>query len=313
MKLQHIPAIVAALMPAVPAQARETSFEISTGYRTDTLQWSIAADRTGTTTPNILSELTWSDLRIADLTLSGRFTDPTGEQLRVMAGYGEIYRGKNQDSDYSGNNRTFEWSRSENRSDGDNVLDLSVAGGHRIELRGAFTVTPLLGYSYHEQNLRMTDGNQTVSEPASAPSGFSPQPVGPFAGLNSTYKARWKGPWLGLEATKALNASVSAALELQYHWADYYGVADWNLRSDFAHPKSFEHEADGEGAVMALSLYLPVEPRRWTGNITFDYQKWKTEPGIDRVFHANGAVSTTRLNEVTWKSWSISLGLQRHF
>lgn len=309
MKPSHFFAIFAAiaLTPFVPAQAREASFEVSTGYRTDELQWSIA----GNGSPNILSELTWRDLRIAELTLSGRFTDPTGEHLRVMAGYGNIYSGKNQDSDYSGNDRTFEWSRSENRSDGDNVLDLSVAGGHRIELRGAFTVTPLLGYSYHEQNLRMTDGNQTVSEPAFAPS--APQPVGPFPGLNSTYKARWKGPWLGLEATKALSSSVSAALELQYHWAEYYGVADWNLRSDFAHPKSFEHEADGEGMVIAFAFYRLLEPGRWTGNVTFDYQRWKTDPGVDRLFFANGAIGTTRLNEVTWKSWSVSLGLQRAF
>lgn len=300
-------------------QALEQSFDADAGYRNDSLQWNIASDITGRAIPNIVSELKWTNLRIEQFKLAARFSEPTGEQLRLAAAFGNIISGKNQDSDYSGNDRTLEWSRSENKSNGDNVIDLSVAGGYRIELQGAsgLRVTPLLGYSYHKQNLRITDGNQVVSDPANAPPGISPPPVGPFPDLNSTYKSQWKGPWLGIETAMPFSSSILAALQLEYHWADYYAVADWNLRNDpvtgFQHPKSFEHTASGQGVVASLSLLLGPQETGWSGRFSIDHQQWKTDPGTDETFFADGTSSRIRLNEVKWKSRAISVGATFRF
>ncbi len=169
----------------------------------------------------------------------------------------------------------------------------------------SLSVIPLAGYSYHSQHLSMTDGKQTITW------GGGPS-LGPFGGLDSTYDAQWRGPWIGLDLsletekfTKML-PPVSFYAGWEYHWADYYAEADWNLRDDFMHPKSFEHEADGTGMVINLGVRLRLNPR-WSLNLGYETEQWTTEEGIDRVFLSNGTIIETRLNEVNWHSDVIEL------
>jgi len=48
-------------------------------------------------------------------------------------------------------------------------------------------------------------------------------------------------------------------------------------------------------------------------NFNFDYQDWSTDNGTDKVFFADGAAAKTRLNEVNWTSYALSLGLSVRF
>lgn len=286
---------------ASPVHAFETRFDMDIGQRTDALRWNIASDITGEAVPNILSELTWEDVQSKQLTLAAQLTDIEGPQLRVAATYGWIYQGDNQDSDYIGDDRTQEFSRSNNDAAGDEVWDASLAFGYRLRLAGnAIYLTPLLGFSHHAQDLRMSDGNQTIPDD------------GPFSGLDSTYQTEWSGVWLGLELEAKIAPHVRSYWRAEVHKADYNAEANWNLRDDFNHPKSFEHKADGRGIVLSTGFYLPA-PRRWSIKLSLDYQHWITDPGTDRVFFADGTTSTTRLNEVEWSSWSASAGIQLQF
>ena len=45
----------------------ETEYGLAVGWRQDSLDWNIAADITGTATPNILSELTWDPLNMLQI------------------------------------------------------------------------------------------------------------------------------------------------------------------------------------------------------------------------------------------------------
>jgi len=166
----------------------EVDFTLSAGYRVDDLDWNIAGDINGNN-PNVLSELTWDDVESYQLKAQGSAVWPNIIALRGYANYGWIFDGDNQDSDYLGDNRTFEFSRSNNSTDDDDVLDASLAIGYPIRFGRAVigTMTPLLGYSYHEQNLNITDGNQTIPN------------LGPFPGLDSSYETEWKGPWIGFD------------------------------------------------------------------------------------------------------------------
>lgn len=287
---------------ANPSQALEQTFDADAGYRNDSLRWNIASDSSGTATPNILSELTWDDLQILQLRLGWQMLAQNGFHLRASGAYGWIVRGRNQDSDYAGNNRSFEFSRSNNDTEGDNVWDASAAIGYRFTLGDpAFGLTPLLGASHHAQNLRITNGRQTIPN------------LGSFSGLNSTYQAQWKGPWLGVEMEWDAVADIRAFLRLERHpHASYDAEANWNLRNDFAHPKSFEHRATGKGSVISFGGYGAMS-RKWSGRLSIDYQQWKAGPGTDEVFFTNGTSSLTRLNEVEWKSWSISGGAELRF
>lgn len=284
-------------------------FSVSAGHREDNLNWSIAGN-----TVNVLSELKWENLAISQLQIAAEFHLENDRMLRARLGYGVIGSGTNQDSDYDGNNRTQEFSRSNNKAGGD-VFDAGIGFGKKLRLRDlsageSLYVTPLVGLSLHRQNLTMTDGVQTISLPPSA------APLGPFPGLASSYDAQWVGPWLGAEVrVEAVRGWVVMA-NAEYHLVGYSDKANWNLRTDpvtgFAHPVSFRHTATGEGIVLSLGASYPIA-NNWKINFTMDQRNWTTRAGSDLIYFADGTLGFTRLNAVNWDSTSYNLGIVRHF
>ena len=317
--------IISVVKPAASntqKQALPLEFELtpSMGYRNDDLDWNIAGDSSGNN-PNVLSELTWDNLESFQTKIQGSIVWPNVVALKGSASYGWIFEGDNQDSDFVGDNRTMEFSRSNNSSDDGNVWDVSLGIGYPFRFgRGVIgTITPLAGYSYHEQNLKITDGNQTISIPVVTPSiVIVPPPVGPFPGLDSTYETEWYGPWIGFdirfkaEEIKAFAHRFEPFFIFEYHWADYEAEADWNLRDDLARPVSFRHNADGTGIVLGAGLNVVIF-YNLALNFNFDYQDWKTDEGKDKVFFADGTSARTQLNEVNWSSYALSLGLTLRF
>ena len=286
---------------------------VAGGYREDRLDWNIAGDSDGRN-PNVLSELKWRNIEIGQVKLSSKFTLPRVLHLRGSVGYGWVAGGDNRDSDYLGDDRTLEYSRTDNDADHGSVWDLSAAVGYPIEFGReiAIALRPLIGYSYHRQNFTITDGDQTVATPGLT------QDAGPFAGLDSHYDASWYGPWVGLEVgvTAAVSSEfirrVEGFLAWEVHRADYRAQADWNLRQDLSHPNSFRHRADGVGYVFSAGLNLFVSPR-WMLTTEATYQSWSTNHGRHRVYFADGDTADTRLNEVDWRSVALSVGVAYRF
>lgn len=274
----------------------ETTLTLSSGIRVDNLDWNIAGNIYGTN-PNVLSELTWDDLLILQLKADGKLVMADRLYLRGYVDYGWIFDGENQDSDYAGDDRTREWSRSNNDTNDDNVLDASLGVGYQFgPVWKILKITPLAGYSYHEQNLVITNGHQTIP------------PLGPFSGLDSTYDTEWKGPWAGVDLGVLFEKKLAVTGSFEYHWVDYYAAADWNLRTDFQHPKSFEHDADGEGVLVSADLDLFLsEQVSLSAMIT--YQNFWTDDGTAQTFYASGRTSKTRLNEVNWESFAGMIGI----
>jgi hypothetical protein len=290
------------------AQAADikTDVSLTTGYRVDDLSWNTAGNSSGSN-PNVLSELTWSNLETLQATVSGRALVNEWLYLRGSLGYGWTFSGDNLDSDFSGSDRTQEYSRSSNSADGGRVLDAAIGIGYQFSfLSGRFRLSPLLGYSYSAQNLTLKDGEQVIATTGTTP------PAGPIQGLDSTYDTSWLGPWLGIDLSLEVTERVTLFGSFEYHWATYDADGNLNLRNDLAHPKSFEHDADGKGFLITLGAeYLLTGP--WSLNMTFNYQKWSTDTGLDRLNYANGSIAKTRLNEVNWDSYALMLGLVYRF
>jgi hypothetical protein len=289
------------------------AIEIETGYgyRRDRFDWNIAGDLQGNN-PNVLSELTWKDLIIHEVHLDLRANLKKSFVLKGSISYGVIVSGDNRDSDYSADNREMEFSRSINETDKGHTLDGQLGAGYRFQLVSeSISVTSFAGYSYHQQYLSMTDGNQTITW-AGGP------PLGTFGGLDSSYDAEWQGPWVGIEMIldaekfKKTLPPISFYATWEYHWADYTAEADWNLREDFKHPKSFEHEADGSGMVASLGVCIRLSDR-WSVILGYETEEWSTERGVDRVFLENDTIIETRLNEVNWSSDVIHFGCSVRF
>lgn len=296
----------------------ESELTLSAGLREDALHWSISAVGGS---PNILSELTWRALR--SNYFQGQFLHRNhGIILRGHVGYGLIYAGYNQDSDYDGNNRTEEFSRSNNQTDGDSVSEMNLAIG--LDMLSAensnLQISPFFGYSGHEQKLRMTGGFQTV--PA----------TGAFGGLNSTYQTHWSGPMVGVDTSLRVNTHTLIRASYAHHFATYSAKANWNLRDCLAHPKSYEHEGTADGDTLMLSaefevatdtaLFLKVDFSSWgvdSGQTYFflpkDFYTRRNNAGVlvcireadlpsEQVFKIYEP-----LNEVKWRANVYSLGI----
>lgn len=292
----------------------DTEFTLTTGLRTDELDWSIAGNGI-----NVLSELSWNDVESYQITIANRTRFKNNIYCRGAFNYAWIQDGTIRDSDYGQNDRTAEWSRSISESTGDEAWDISAGGGYAFFLlKDRLTLSPLLGLSYHKQNLRIKNGTQMLSG-VNPFGGSNPPPVGPLSSqLNSSYFARWFGPWIGCDLSykpkmqAPIYHSMEFRLSLELHWADYHGEGNWNLRSDLRHPISFEHDTTGFGIAISGQWLINLS-EHWDLTFTASEQDWSTDSGTDRKFLAGGGTSVTRLNEVNWSSISIMVGTAYHF
>lgn len=280
----------------------EASLQLFGGYRQDDFQFSIAGDTDGAN-PNVLSELTWKDLKMTQLKAKGEITVDQRFVLDGMMSYADIYDGEVQDSDYFSDNHADEFSRSVSRADDGSAIDWSYGLGYKFSLGSVskellsddIWFTALGGFSRHELNLIAIDGRQVVG-------GSGPLPPQ----LHTSYWAEWEGPWTGFELI-GKRKKISALFRFEYHMADYYGSANWNLRDDFQHPKSFEHIADGRGLVLNLGAAYQLNDH-WNLNFNADLQDWQAWEGLDRTFFSDGSVIDTQLNQIKWNSTALMFG-----
>lgn len=290
-----------ALNAASKTRVSESGFTM--GVSQSELQWSIAGNLLGTD-PDTLSELTWTDLKTLNLAYNTRNYARSGRGLYygLNIGYGLILKGDVQDSDYLSDGRQDEFSRSNNASDGDSTLDLSLSLGYNFGrkylIKGGWVITPMIGYSRHEQNLEMSEGYQTLATDDLTP------PVGPFGGLDSAYDASWSGPWAGLRVEYDKARSFGLYFDYQVHKLDYDANAVWNLRSDFEQSPSFKHSANGEGTIASIGLRYLIK-KNWYMGFSVSYQQFETKRGLDETYFTDGTAGRTQLNTAEWSSMAI--------
>lgn len=299
-----------------PTLADNTQATFSTGYRLDSLDWNIAGTLAGTS-PNIISELEWRDMQFLQFKGELAGTNQNQVYFRGSAAFGYAFGGENQDSDYAGDNRTLEFSRSVNGIDGSHVLDFSGGIGFDIPFgaNDAHRFIPLFGASYHTQRMRMVDGNQVLSDAANKAVLFPLEPpppsIGLFSGLDSSFDAEWGGFWLGGDVIFDLQDRGTVFARLEGHWVNYRAQANWNLIPTFAHPVSFEHEADGTGVVFELGWRDILLADGWAWGVDLSLQRWQTDPGT--IFFYGATPGAQRLNEVNWSSKQLNLSLSKEF
>lgn len=276
---------------AGPGYALPLRWDLDMIHRNDSFRWSIAGDSNGAN-PNVLSELTWTDIETWPMAASLGIGLGPRLELQARGLFAMIGRGYVQDSDYDGDDRTLEFSRSNNQTAGDVLYDLSGAVVYHFVANSRWSVAAKLGYSREAQHFRMVNGFQTI--PAD----------GSFAGLNSTYQASWNGPFLGLNSLYR-GGWVDLTGDIEYHWAAYYGEGDWNLRDNLAHPVSFIHQASGNGWRIDLGMAVKLTDH-WRIRFNMQTGDWNAGPGLDQVLASDGSTIETQLNEVAWNNLTMA-------
>lgn len=289
----------------------QSNFEIDLGYRQDQLSWSIAGgaiERDGEVTyfPNILSELQWKNLQIAEVTASGCYVFSNHYAIKFSGDYGLICHGENTDADYNEDDRKGLYSLSKNQANKGYVYDVSLGVGYDFTFANEyFSLMPLVGYSCHEQKVHIHDGFQKLYLFPDLTLG----PTGPFSGLDSTYKALWFGPWLGVDFVLPLNSYSYLFAGLEYHAFRYEGVGDWNLRKELS---KFHHDAYGQGCIATLGFDYAVWKNCSVGIIAH-YRYFKTRSGIERIIVDDEFPVELLFNGAKWVSGEISAFLNWHF
>lgn len=274
------------------------AINVKNGYRVDNLVWSIQG-MDGV--PNILSELSYKDIKSYLLGLDARVVLCNNVYFRADFDYGWILSGLDQDSDYRGNNRTLEFIRSTAQVNDDYVYDLTLGVGYLFDICDTgLSIAPMVGYTHNEQHFRSTHGFTHLNVDF-------PDSVGPIFGLNSTYFTEWDSGWIGFDAGYQL-CDFFLWGNYEFHWATYHASAHWNLREEFI--GNFHHHANcGNGNVGRLGASYALCDG-WTIGLEGLYQRWCTSHGIDRTnVQVSGDVvipARTRLNPVHWRAWSIS-------
>lgn len=298
--------------PPAPAEAGDVlkrfDFDLTGGSRVDQFDWNIAGNSAGKS-PDIASELTWKDLKSTQVSARGKIIMtnerfPFGGEVKIGGSYGAISSGDNQDSQYTGDGRTQEVSRTVNRADDGELWDGSVGGGIVFFNRDrTFSLVPMVGMSYHQQNLTIQDGYESV-----------PPPGGSFSGPDSTYETAWRGGFLGLDFDFIPSEFFDLHGSVEYHAGKYEAEANWNLPSDpgLEHPRSFRQTSDhADGMVNTIGMRLGARNLFFT--LDYSYQKWQARDGEHTAYYPDASITVTKLNEVNWQASSITGGLTLRF
>ncbi len=279
---------------------RDGSSNIGYAYRQDQLHWSIAGPDN---TPNVLSELSWKDLKINEVTgyLDAYSCDYF--YIKFSGSYGKIFSGENRDSDYWENDREEEFSRSINNAGKGEVFNLSGALGYELpNYIDYFHLTLTGGYAWNVQHLWLFDGMQIIPVEEE------------IEGLNSSYHASWFGPWVGFSCAYDLNCLWDFFGDFEYHFVEYEGRGHWNLRTDFI--SDFSQNSTGHGVLFRLGFrYLVIDNLALT--LTGEYSDWHADGGRHKVtvdFPAIGpAEIIAHYNGVFWRSFAFSAYLTQVF
>jgi len=280
--------------------------------------WNIGAGPTEIYSPNVLSELDYHDLKSIGYGLEFGYsgTLSRGWSFISMLNYRstQFESGEVRDSDWIGDNKTSEFSRSKSRIEDDGIESYSIGLGLRTHLFGArkHYFSTMIGIDHSEVNLVATDGVQQIWRPELIgldPSDFGPGD--PIPGLKATYDAEYTSYWVGLGTQHIFQFGV-LAFNIRYYQLDYDAVADWNLRAEFAHPVSFRHSTDGHGFDYEFE-YSYVINQNWDYFFGVTLRNWDLKGGYDQTYFADGQSSIIRLNGVEWKSTSITTGVKFYF
>jgi Protochlamydia outer membrane protein len=266
-------------------------------YEQSELVWNIASSPDENTTPNILSELSYTDLISVGGGLQVEIIHKLNENwallVRANANKTWLQSGEFQDSDYFFDNRQGEFSRSYGDTDDDGGKQWSFALGLKTRWANqpGHYVSILTGYSEQSLDLLMTHGVQHI------PAQYRGER---FDDLSSTYDTEYKYWFIEADTEHVFPWGI-LGMQYQYLDVDMSSEANWNLRDDFAHPRSYTHKGDGDGYTITLGYTLPIT-NALDISLSYQYRKIKIKDGYDRTFFSDGGSSATRLNESTFKS-----------
>jgi len=255
------------------------NLSIGAGYRQDSIKWSRAG---AAGFPNIADEQKWKHLRIFDMQIVADYHFCHHFFVWGKGDYGNVYKGKHEDTTYAGNNRTLLLTDTIAKTTKSHVYDYSGALGYDwVMCGGQWVLSPMVGYSQHGQHLKSHDPG------------------------SDTYRANWTGPWAGAMFHLQPICGWIFAGGAEYHWARYKASGE-SLTEDYRQ----RSHADGVVANLSASFFTACG---WVFDISTSWQQWKTRHNGTHKDITTAALDGATvqlftdytLNHVKWTSWNV--------
>ncbi|CUI16681.1 hypothetical protein PNK_1064 [Candidatus Protochlamydia naegleriophila] len=155
-----------------------------------------------------------------------------------------------------------------------------------------FTITPMGGWSYHEQFFKSSHLHGYVDA------------------NNLTYTNRWEGPWCGIDLECRLHEFVFNA-GYEYHLVDWHGKRKLSdLQSIRKHFFSDRHHSDhAHGQVFYIDSKWNFN-LCWYVGLGLKLQEWKAIKGHWKPISGFSAYSNEeRIKQTKWRSFAITIDL----
>jgi opacity protein-like surface antigen len=251
----------------------------------------------------IESELTFENIDSPMIFVTGGAGLGRVISLEVSYGVGSAGNGESTDTDrfVPASESGFDFSQSTSELGGDTRLLEAVFYYNNSRFTGPGTGPwgAVLGYVYYKDELRMTNGVQTLSGTFD---GASFPPPGPFPSLDSTFDFTWKALKAGVLRQDVLSGRLSStALLAFYPSVQYRGEGYWNLRTTGSgafraqSPNFIQESTQGYGyeATLGLTYALAQNMELAAG---YRYFTLRAGKGFDRVYFADGSQAESTLD-----------------
>ena len=278
---------------AAQPNAPKLAIGLSTGMVRQDFKWSIAGNLAGES-PNVFSELHWE--KLGGQSMSTTLIWNVWDRLLLAGDYAHVFirSGMVTDQDYSGDNRSGMVYNERFNADKGSTSNWSAGAGYKLINDRTFNLHAFAGYRINNQSLFIFDR------------------TGNFSDLNSTYTAKWKGPFIKGMAAIELARKIHLSASLTYNQVNYHATSNWNLVQSFQHPVSYRHTAKGFGLVGDLGLKYNAY-KHIAVQVSGGYFTWQTGKGLDELYLISGEINKTQLNKVELNGYQATAGLVFEF
>ncbi|MBE5319574.1 hypothetical protein IM793_10410 [Pedobacter sp. MR2016-19] len=264
------------------------------GLQQSKFDWSIAGNAAGTS-PNVLSELIWKNLKGPGFGLDIKYNITRRFNVKATNQYSSITKGEAEDTDYADDNRQNAFYYDLLNANKGYLYDADLQFSYQLLKLGQFNINPIVGLSYHQQKSHLLE---SANNPDSK-------------GLNSTYQARYKGFDFGTELVlKMQKFSIGATVLGGFY--TYSAKANWNLIPDFAKPVSFTHKANSFSLSGDINLAVPLNNSLQV-EVDYKINNINTYSGVDKAYFNSRATEETQFNGANFRKNAILLGLNFSF
>lgn len=264
------------------------------GLQQSKFDWSIAGNAAGTS-PNILSELIWENLKGPGFGLDIKYHITNRLSIKATNQYSSIAKGEAEDTDYADDNRQSAFYYDLLNANKGYLYNADLQLSYQLLKFGEFSINPIAGLSYDQQKFHLLE---SANNPDSK-------------GLNSTYEARYKGFDFGAEfVLKMQKFSIGAAVLGGFY--TYSAKANWNLIPDFAKPVSFTHKANSFALSGDINLAVPLN-KSLQVELNYKINNINTYSGVDKAYFNSRATEETQFNGANFSKNAVLLGLNFSF